>query len=450
MKQQPRRRPCERYVAELVNDAAAELVEFPGQPPLLLRFDEQRGQLGGRQEPDPIVVLAAGHAQGDGVGRAGTDAADQHDVGSLGDEGAAAQLQDRIAVEPRLHVELEGIQGLEHREAGLLEAALDAAHRGARSLPGAPTARGTPRAAGAAGGLGGQSPPLGGHRRQAQGRRSPGARARGQRPSYAASRQDVIGGHGPGPVGTGRTAGRGPAARWRNSRRTVSSRGDGRGRPRPPPRGRGGIGFQQPQQDPLLIRLARLLPEGGPDLLPHRASGQSCRAVASGTARCLRSSTGSTWNGSSTSPRRETLGRVWRRPRCRRQPPHGRDTASPTQAGRRSGSEPSHPVRPDVPELVDHPRLGGRSRGGERAGPAGAAAPASTLPGAPVGEPAGRQVRLQLSDDQRVERGPARDVGRGRNTRLRTYLTPVSTEPFSQPFAGAQNAAANGYAPRNA
>ena len=38
----------------------------------------------------------------------------------------------------------------------------------------------------------------------------------------------------------------------------------------------------------------------------------------------------------------------------------------------------------------------------------------------------------------------------GRNTRLRTYLTPVSTEPFSQPFAGAQNAAANGYAPRNA
>ena len=39
---------------------------------------------------------------------------------------------------------------------------------------------------------------------------------------------------------------------------------------------------------------------------------------------------------------------------------------------------------------------------------------------------------------------------RGRNTRLRTYVTPVSTEPFSQPFAGAQHAAANGYAPRNA
>ena len=29
-------------------------------------------------------------------------------------------------------------------------------------------------------------------------------------------------------------------------------------------------------------------------------------------------------------------------------------------------------------------------------------------------------------------------ASRGRNTRLRTYLTPVSTEPFSQPFAGAQ------------
>ena len=41
-------------------------------------------------------------------------------------------------------------------------------------------------------------------------------------------------------------------------------------------------------------------------------------------------------------------------------------------------------------------------------------------------------------------------LGRGRNTRLRTYLTPVSTEPFSQPFAGAQYSARNGYAPRNA
>ena len=43
----------ERHVAALVDDdhvEAGELVEFPGQPPLLLRLDEQRGQLGGRQE----------------------------------------------------------------------------------------------------------------------------------------------------------------------------------------------------------------------------------------------------------------------------------------------------------------------------------------------------------------------------------------------------------------
>ena len=115
-------------------------------------------------------MLAAGHAQGDGkMGLAGTDAADQHDVGSLGDEGAAAQLQDRVAVQLRLRVELEGIQGLEHREAGLLEAALDAAlaapghfqvHQLREVLRG--------RLA-LAGGLGGQRPPLGGHRRQAQG-----------------------------------------------------------------------------------------------------------------------------------------------------------------------------------------------------------------------------------------------------------------------------------------
>ena len=45
---------------------------------------------------------------------------------------------------------------------------------------------------------------------------------------------------------------------------------------------------------------------------------------------------------------------------------------------------------------------------------------------------------------------PRSTASRGRNTRLRTYLTPPSTEPFSQPFAGAQNSARNGYAPRNA
>lgn len=36
---------------------------------------------------------------------------------------------------------------------------------------------------------------------------------------------------------------------------------------------------------------------------------------------------------------------------------------------------------------------------------------------------------------------------RGWNTRLRTYLTLVYTEPFSYPFAGAQNSTRNGYAP---
>ena len=43
-----------------------------------------------------------------------------------------------------------------------------------------------------------------------------------------------------------------------------------------------------------------------------------------------------------------------------------------------------------------------------------------------------------------VVHDPVDDRGGGRNTRLRTYLTPVSTEPFSQPFAGAQNSARNG------
>ena len=41
-------------------------------------------------------------------------------------------------------------------------------------------------------------------------------------------------------------------------------------------------------------------------------------------------------------------------------------------------------------------------------------------------------------------------ANRGRNTRFLTYLTPHSTDPFSQPLAGAQNSARNGYPPRNA
>ena len=72
-----------------------------------------------------------------------------------------------------MRVELEGIQGLEHWEAGLLEAALDAALDAALAAPGhfqvhqlREVLRG--RLA-LAGGLGGQRPPLGGHRRQAQG-----------------------------------------------------------------------------------------------------------------------------------------------------------------------------------------------------------------------------------------------------------------------------------------
>ena len=34
------------------------------QPALLLSFDEQRDQFGGRQESHPVVVLAAGHPVG--------------------------------------------------------------------------------------------------------------------------------------------------------------------------------------------------------------------------------------------------------------------------------------------------------------------------------------------------------------------------------------------------
>ncbi len=49
--------------------------------------------------------------------------------------------------------------------------------------------------------------------------------------------------------------------------------------------GRGGRGVQPPQHpDPLLIGRARLLPEGGPDLLPHRNSAATGAEVASNLA----------------------------------------------------------------------------------------------------------------------------------------------------------------------
>ena len=70
-----------------------------------------------------------------------------------------------------------------------------------------------------------------------------------------------------------------------------------------------------------------------------------------------------------------------------------------------------HPVRPDVPELVDHPRLDAAGLG--EVNGQGPQVPPLQRPRfphrTPVGEPPGRHVRLQLSDDQRVERGPTRD-----------------------------------------
>ena len=137
-----------------------------------------------------------------------------------------------------MRVELEGIQGLEHRDAGLLEAAVDAA----LAAPGhcqVPHLREVLRGRRAlAGGLGGQRPPLGGHRRQAQGLEVGHQEVRGRGDSDRQTRPPVktseaatggaetaIRARSARTVGTGRIAGRGPAARWRTSRRTVSRRG---------------------------------------------------------------------------------------------------------------------------------------------------------------------------------------------------------------------------------
>ena len=110
----------ERNVAELVqnNDVeAVELGELAGQPALLLRFDEQRDQLGRGHEPHPVVMLAAGHPQGDGQMRLpGADSADEHDVGGVGDEAAVEDLQTtggsyRLAAAKRSQAPASGKKG---------------------------------------------------------------------------------------------------------------------------------------------------------------------------------------------------------------------------------------------------------------------------------------------------------------------------------------------------
>ena len=190
----------ERNVAELVqnNDVeAVELGELAGQPALLLRFDEQRDQLGRGHEPHPVVMLAAGHPQGDGQMRLpGADSADEHDVGGVGDEAAVEDLQDRIAVEVGLRLEREGVQRLQHREAGILDAALPASgHLQVHQLR-----QVVGRRLSLAGGLLGEQPPLRPDRRQAQRlqvrRQMRGLDNRGrhqQEPSTSASYADSFG-----------------------------------------------------------------------------------------------------------------------------------------------------------------------------------------------------------------------------------------------------------------
>ena len=147
----------------------ASWASFRARPALLLRLDEQRDQLGRGHEPHPVVMLAAGHPQGDGQMRLPrADSADEHDVGGLGDEAAVEDLQDRVAVEVGLRLEREGVQRLQHREAGILDAALDAALPASGHLQVHQLRQVVGRRLSLAGGLLGQQPPLRPDRRQAQ------------------------------------------------------------------------------------------------------------------------------------------------------------------------------------------------------------------------------------------------------------------------------------------
>ena len=97
---------------------------------------------------------------------AGADAADVHHVGGLGDEAAVEDLQDRVAVQLRLRLEGEGVERLQHREASLVNAALDAALPASGHLQVYQLRQVIGRRLALAGGLLGQPSPLRGDRRQ--------------------------------------------------------------------------------------------------------------------------------------------------------------------------------------------------------------------------------------------------------------------------------------------
>ena len=128
------------------------------------------------------------------------DTADEHDVGGRGDEAAVEDLQDRVAVEVRLCLEREGVQRLQHREAGVLDAALDAALPASGHLQVHQLRQVVGRRLTLAGGLLGQGTPLRRDRRQVQRlqvrreMRGLGNRGSHQRePSTSASYADSVG-----------------------------------------------------------------------------------------------------------------------------------------------------------------------------------------------------------------------------------------------------------------
>ena len=169
------------------------------------------------------------------MSRSRADPADEHDVSGLGDEAAVEDLQDGAAVEVRLRLEREGVECLQHREAGVLDAALPAGgHLQVHDLSQVVGRRLT-----LADGLLGQGLPLRRDRRQAQ-RLQVGGQVRrlGNRgghqraPSTSASYADSVGAgtamrasSGRTPVTGGHTGG-GPVSCCLRMSGTVSRRGE--------------------------------------------------------------------------------------------------------------------------------------------------------------------------------------------------------------------------------
>jgi len=112
-------------ITQLIDDQQLEPLKLfvkALEASFLAAFHQLGDQGGGGVESHPMPLGAGGKGHGAAqMGLAGAGVADQEHVFLLGDVLAPHQLPDQGLVEGGLGLEIKGVQGLDHREGGLLD-----------------------------------------------------------------------------------------------------------------------------------------------------------------------------------------------------------------------------------------------------------------------------------------------------------------------------------------